>query len=56
MKMTKNTETKEKIDGTEFPTSFIEFWEFTRKGKDKWVLSKIKQKDEADTIVFQQKD
>ncbi len=51
-----NTETKEKIDGTEFPTSFIEFWEFTRKGKDKWVLSKIKQKDEADTIVFQQKD
>lgn len=51
-----NTETKEKIDGTEFPTSFVEFWEFTRKGKDKWVLSKIKQKDEADTIVFQQKD
>lgn len=51
-----NTETKEKIDGTEFPTSFIEFWEFTRKGKDKWVLSKIKQKDEAETIVFQQKD
>ena len=51
-----NTETKEKIDGTEFPTSFIEFWEFTRKGKDKWVLSKIKQIDEADTIVFQQKD
>ena len=51
-----NIETKEKIDGTEFPTIFIEFWEFTRKGKDKWILSKIRQKDEADTIVFQQKD
>jgi len=51
-----NTETEEKIDGTQFPTSIIEFWEFTRKGKDKWILSKIKQRDEADTIVFQQRD
>lgn len=51
-----NTETKEKIDGNQFPTSFVEFWEFTRKGNNKWILSKIKQRDEADTIVFQQKE
>ena len=49
-----NTETNEKIEGTEYPTRFVEFWEFTRKGKDKWVLNKIKQKDEADSIIFQQ--
>ena len=48
-----DTETKEKIEGTEFPTTFVEFWKFTRKGKDKWVLDKIKQEDEFDTIDFQ---
>ena len=47
-----NTETKKIMEGTIFPTYFVEFWEFTRLGKDKWVLTKIKQIDEMDTIVF----
>lgn len=48
-----NTKTDEVIDGKTYPTSFIEFWKFTRKGKDKWVLTKIKQKEEVNTIQFQ---
>lgn len=48
-----NTKTDEVIDGNTNRTSFIEFWKFTRQGKDKWVLTKIKQKDEAHTIDFE---
>lgn len=48
-----NTETNEVLEGKTYPTSFIEFWKFTRKGKDKWVLTKIKQQEEANTIEFQ---
>lgn len=48
-----NTKTDEVIEGNTNRTTFIEFWKFTRKGKDKWVLTKIKQKEEADTIDFE---
>ena len=48
-----NTETNEVLEGKTYPTSFIEFWKFTRKGKDKWILTKIKQQEEANTIEFQ---
>ena len=48
-----NTKTDEIIDGNTYRMSFIEFWKFTRQGKDKWVLTKIKQKDEAHTINFE---
>ncbi|MBQ8535323.1 MAG: hypothetical protein IJ463_06530, partial [Bacilli bacterium] len=49
-----NTNTNEKIEGSEYPKSFIEFWKFKRNDKDNWVLDKIKQKDEINTIVLQQ--
>ena len=48
-----NTKTNEVIEGQTYPTNFIEFWKFTRKGKDRWVLTKIKQKEEINTIQFQ---
>lgn len=48
-----NTKTDEIIEGNTNRTSFIEFWKFTRKGKEKWVLTKIKQKEEANTIDFE---
>lgn len=49
-----NTNTNEKIEGSEHPKSFIEFWKFKRNEKGNWVLDKIKQKDEINTIIFQQ--
>lgn len=42
----KNTNTNEKIEGSEYSKSFVEFWKFKRNDKDNWVLDKIKQKDE----------
>lgn len=38
-------------DGKAAPSSFTEYWQFTRKN-DGWVLSKILQKNEADQIPF----
>lgn len=51
-----NTKTNEKLEGNEFSKTFIEFWQFLRKENNKWVLSKILQKDESDKIVFQGQD
>lgn len=48
-----NTETNEKLEGINFPMPFIEFWQFRRTKEDKWVLSKIYQKDEMDKINFE---
>lgn len=47
-----DTETNEKIEGNDYSKSFVEFWKFVRKN-DRWVLSKILQKDEANLIKFQ---
>ena len=46
-----NTNTQMKISGNTFPTAFVEYWQFTRKGNS-WVLHKILQKDEEDQIPF----
>lgn len=47
-----NTENNEKIEGSEFSTSFVEFWKFVRKD-NKWLLSKILQQEESNKIEFQ---
>ena len=46
-----DTNTEQIIDGSKFPASFVEYWQFTRKGND-WVLNKILQDDEEDQIQF----
>ena len=47
-----NTETNDIIEGNKYSKSFVEFWKFTR-DNNRWVLTKIKQKDDANTINFQ---
>lgn len=49
-----DTNTNEKISGSDYSKSFVEFWKFVRKD-DRWVLAKIFQKDEMDAIKFQDK-
>ena len=49
-----NTSTNEKIEGSNYAKSFVEFWKFVKKD-NRWVLAKILQKEEADKIPFQVK-
>lgn len=46
-----DTTTQLKVDGNTTPTTFIEYWQFVRRGND-WVLNKILQKYESDQIPF----
>lgn len=46
-----DTNTHTKISGNTLSTTFVEYWQFTRK-EDGWVLNKILQKDESDQIPF----
>ncbi len=46
-----DTNTQSIISGNTFPSSFEEFWQFTRKD-NRWVLNKILQKSESDQIPF----
>ncbi len=46
-----NTETQMKISGSTHSTTFVEYWQFIRRGND-WVLHKILQKDEENQIPF----
>ncbi len=46
-----NTESNQMISGNKLPTSFVEYWKFTR-NDNTWVLSKILQEDEADQILL----
>lgn len=46
-----DTDTQLKVSGSTSSSSFIEYWQFTRRD-DNWVLSKILQKNEADQIPF----
>lgn len=46
-----NTETNARIDGSTSASSFVEFWQFVRRD-GRWVLNRILQKDEAQSIVF----
>lgn len=48
-----NTKTQEKINGSTTPSSFVEFWKFTKTKNNRWVLSKILQQEEANKITFQ---
>lgn len=48
-----NAETLERVGSTMKPTSFVEFWKFTRTKDNRWVLSKILQQEEANKITFQ---
>ena len=48
-----DTNNNEILEGKKYPATFVEFWRFTRTSKNKWVLSKIKQRSEMDTINFQ---
>ena len=49
---TVDTETDEILDGSTLPTSFAEYWQFTRNKEHGWVLDQILQEDEADGIHF----
>lgn len=49
---TVNTETNQRINGNPLPTTFEEYWQFTREQDHRWVLNQILQKDEADQIAF----
>lgn len=46
-----DTRTQLKISGSTSATSFVEYWQFTRK-ENSWVLNKILQKDESNQIPF----
>ena len=46
-----DTNTHLKVSGNTSATTFVEYWQFTRK-ENNWVLSRILQKDEADQIPF----
>jgi hypothetical protein len=46
-----DTNTQLKVSGNTSATSFVEYWQFTRK-ENNWVLNKILQKDESDQIPF----
>ena len=48
-----NTDTLEKVEGSTIPTSFVEFWKFVRKDDDHFVLAKILQQNEGDSILIQ---
>ena len=46
-----DTNTQLVVEGSTSPSSFVEYWQFIRKG-DSWVLNKILQKNEEDQIPF----
>ena len=46
-----DTNTQLKVSGNTSATSFMEYWQFTRK-ENNWVLNKILQKNESDQIPF----
>ena len=46
-----DTDTQLIVEGKTTPSSFVEYWQFVRKGDD-WVLNKILQKTEEDQIPF----
>lgn len=46
-----DTNTQLKVSGNTSVTSFVEYWQFTRK-ENNWVLNKILQKNESDQIPF----
>ena len=50
-----NTDTLEKVEGSTIPTSFVEFWKFVRKDDDHFVLAKILQQNEWNSILTQDK-
>lgn len=47
-----NTKTNEVIEGNGMSSVFIEYWLFVKNKKGEWVLSKIYQCDELDTIPY----
>ena len=49
---TVDVDTGEKTDGSSFPQSFEEYWQFTRAANGRWVLNEILQTDQADQIPF----
>lgn len=46
-----DADTQMKISGNTFATSFVEYWQFTRREND-WILNQILQKNESDQIPF----
>ena len=49
---TLDLETDEVLDGSTMPSSFAEYWQFTRTSENRWVLDQILQEDEGDSIRF----
>ena len=47
-----NTKTNEVIEGNVRSTVFTEYWLFVKNKKGEWVLSKIYQRDELNTIPY----
>ena len=47
-----DTQTNERVEGSSVPTSFCEYWQFTRTPENRWVLNEILQEDESDQIMF----
>lgn len=47
-----NTKTNEVIEGNVMSSVFIEYWLFVKNKKGEWVLSKIYQRDELNTIPY----
>lgn len=46
-----DTETGKKISGVTFKKSFVEYWQYKRDEDGNWVLNKILQEDENDSIL-----
>ena len=49
---TVDTQTNQRLEGSPFPESFGEYWQFIRTEGDRWVLNQILQEDRADEIAF----
>ena len=47
-----NTKTNEVIEGNVMSSVFTEYWLFVKNKKGEWVLSKIYQRDELNTIPY----
>lgn len=51
-----NTKTNLIIDSKNTKSTFIEYWKFVRTKDNRWVLSKILQKEDQNKILFQTKE
>ena len=48
---TVDTESDVKVEGSYFPSSFVEYWQFIRTDDDRWVLHQIPQTEDGERML-----